>query len=58
MYEVSTFREGSARFGANDSGRVDPEMSYVANWEKQKHMAIELYPMDLKKQQEHMRNLK
>jgi len=30
-------------------------MSKVAEWEIRKHMAIELYPMSLKKQQEYMR---
>jgi len=30
-------------------------MSKVAEWEIRKHMAIELYPMNLKKQQEYMR---
>lgn len=29
--------------------------SDVAKWEIRKHMAIELYPMSLKKQQEYMR---
>jgi len=33
-------------------------MSDVADWEIRKHMAIELYPMSLKKQQEYMRNTK
>lgn len=32
------------------------KLSRVARWEIAKHMAIELYPMDLKKQQRFTRN--
>jgi len=33
-------------------------LSEVAKWEIRKSMAIELYPMELKKQQEYMRRRK
>jgi hypothetical protein len=32
------------------------KLSRVAEWEIMKHMAIELYPMDLKAQQEFVKN--
>lgn len=31
------------------------KVNRIAKWEMDKHMAIELYPMDLRKQQEHMK---
>ncbi len=34
------------------------KLSEVAKWEIRKHMAIELFPMSLKKQQEYMRRTK